>query len=63
MDHYIRVQSGRYIRSHLCTFDRGTLRYLLLNRKARPAYALDMFAEDLERNKVKDLCKQNKWEF
>lgn len=63
MDHYIRVQSGRYIRSHLCTFDRGTLRYLLLNRGGRYPFYLYMSVENLKRNKVKDLCKQNKWEF
>lgn len=63
MEYYIRVQSGTYTRTYIYTFDKSTLRYLLLNRRGHYAHYLDIFAKDLECNKVNELCKQNKWEF
>jgi len=63
MEYYIRIHLEWYTRTYVYTLNEDTLQYLLLNRGGRDPFYLYMSVENLKRNKVKDLCKQNKWEF
>lgn len=66
MEYYFRSAYGHqnFIESIFYRLGKSSFYYITSAAYGKYDYSLsDIFTEDLKYNRVKELCKQNKWEF
>jgi len=66
MEYYFRSKYGskNFIESIFYKLGKRSFYYVALAANGKDAYSFsDILMKDLEYNRVKEQCKQNKWEF